>query len=56
MHPLVLILVAMLVALGLASIAVFHRRAALALRGQESLAVDSDAMLIAWMADARGSR
>jgi hypothetical protein len=56
MHPLVLGLVALLIALVILSVVMFHRRAKAALAGHDAFAADSDAMLTALMAEARAAR
>jgi preprotein translocase subunit SecG len=46
LHPVVIVVVALLVALALVSVFFLHRKARSTLDGHESLATDSDAMLI----------
>jgi hypothetical protein len=54
-HPLFIGLVALLIALVVASVVVFHRRAKALLAGHDPIAADSDAMLTALMAESRAS-
>jgi hypothetical protein len=52
-NPLFIGLVALLIALVIVSVVLFHRRAKALLAGHDSAAADSEAMLTALMADAR---
>ena len=55
-HPLFIGLVALLIALVIVSVVLFHRRAKALLAGHDSPAADSEAMLTALMADVRAPR
>jgi hypothetical protein len=55
-HPLFIGLVALLIALVIVTVVLFHRRAKTLLAGHDSPAADSEAMLTALMADAREAR
>jgi hypothetical protein len=55
-HPLFIGLVALLIALVIVTVVLFHRRAKTLLAGHDSPAADSEAMLTALMADAHVAR
>jgi hypothetical protein len=55
-HPLFIGLIALLIALVIVSVVLFHRRAKALLAGHDSPATDSEAMLTTLITDARAER